>query len=83
MKSRTNAYRFTINLRDGKPATPEEQKALEDFRATVSACNKISDRQMYVKLQGRGPRRGVRRYNQSLPLPLSERADVYVYDRRR
>jgi hypothetical protein len=83
MQNRTNAYRFTINLRDGKPASIEEQNMLDDFRATVSACNKASSLKMYVKLQGRGHRCGIRRYNQSLPLTLADRADVYVYDRRR
>lgn len=41
-----------------------------------------------VKLQGRGPRRALARslghyasrFDQSLPLPLAERVDVYVYE---
>jgi len=39
------------------------------------------DYQFYVKCQGRGHRQGVRRYNQSLPLPLAEKVDAYIYRR--
>lgn len=89
----STSYRFTINMINGRPATDAEQKELDDFRATVSACNKYGAQKMYVKLQGRlgennpaaekygrGPKS--RYYNhQAIRLKDASRADVYVYTR--
>lgn len=71
---RTDCYRFTVWMEDGKP-TGKGAKRVEALRKTVRGTGK------YVKLQGRGNRYGVRRFNQSLPLMLAKSADVYVYDR--
>ena len=41
-----------------------------------------TEKNKYVKLQGRGPRaHNGRRYDQGLPLAYAVTADVYVYDR--
>jgi len=77
--TRTYAYRFTVRMIDGQVA-PEDQASVDGLRTAVKLGNAAFDTSQYVKLQGRGPRRGVRRYNQSLPLTLSEYADVYVYN---
>ena len=80
-ENRTDAYIATVNLKD-----PNDQKWIEAIRKSVKEANAfykergVSTRK-YVKLQGRGHRMGVYRYNQSLPLSFAEKADVYVYDR--
>jgi len=71
---RTDRYRFTVSMQDGKPVG-EDAKRVEALRKTVRGTGQ------YVKLQGRGHRHGVYRFNQSLPLMLAKSADVYVYDR--
>jgi hypothetical protein len=80
--SRTKAYRFTVQMKDGKPVA-EQAHFVEALRKVVSAENTWKGIRQYVKLQGRGHRRGVRRYNDSLPLPYATSADVYVYTRFR
>lgn len=78
--TRTTAYRFTVQMKDGQPVGPDAE-AVKDLREFISFKNKTSDIKRYVKLQGRGHRRGVYRYNQSLPLQYASYADVYVYNR--
>ena len=81
--TRTNAYRFTVRMVDGK-VHPEDQAAVDGLRTVVKLANIAFgdfERKKYVKLQGRGHRMGVRRYNQSLPLKYAKTADVYVYNR--
>ena len=82
-ETRTTAYRFTVVLQDGKPVS-RGAESLAALRKSISQENafqrKIGGRQQYVKLQGRGPRPS-RRYWQSLPLDMSDYADVYVYNR--
>lgn len=73
--TRTNAYVMTVDLVNGKA----DDEVLNLVRMLVRLENKYKGTKKYVKLQGRGPRLG--RYNQSLPLPLSKTADVYIYER--
>jgi hypothetical protein len=80
MKSRTSAYRFTVQMQNGKP-TPEYAHMVESLRQQIAIENNQLNTKRYVKLQGRGHRRGVFRYHQSLPLSLASSADVYVYIR--
>lgn len=77
MMNRTDAYVMTVKLVNGKC----DDERLQLLRTLVRIANKNTGSKKYVKLQGRGPRLGNRRYNQSLPLPLAERADVYIYER--
>lgn len=77
---RTSAYRFTVQMKDGKPV-PEQAHLVEALKAAVAAENTWKGVRQYVKLQGRGHRRGIRRYHQSLPLQFATHADVYVYIR--
>lgn len=79
--ARTEAYKFTVRMKDGKPLGVDAD-LVQGLRTVVKLGNSAFDTKQYVKLQGRGPRRGVRRYNQSLPLKYAETADVYVYERR-
>lgn len=77
----SNSYVGTFNLED-----PVEVKEIENIRAIVKHLNKDLKQngyfyRFYVKLQGRGYRQGVRRYNQSLPLSLSKKVDAYIYKR--
>jgi len=81
MTERTNAYHFTVEMKDGKPVG-EYTSAVSLLRSAIKRQNKKYGTKKYVKLQGRGHRRGVRRYNQSLPLKYADSADVYVYTRR-
>ena len=80
-ENRTDSYIATVNLKD-----VEDQQWIKAIRKAVSETNAfykergVSTRK-YVKLQGRGHRMGIYRYNQSLPLSFAEKADVYVYDR--
>ena len=82
MKARTAAYRFTVQLKDGKPVA-EQAHLVEALKKVVSTENAWKGSTKYVKLQGRGPRLGNRRYNQSIPLSLAIYADVYIYNRNR
>lgn len=75
--TRTTNYVMTVDLVNGKA----DDEILNLVRMLVRLENKYEGTNKYVKLQGRGPRLGNPRYNQSLPLPLAERADVYVYER--
>lgn len=74
--TRTNAYVMTVELKNGKA----NDEVLNLVKMLVRLGNKQNGTKKYVKLQGRGPRLG--KYNQSLPLSLAQRADVYVYERR-
>ena len=76
--TRTNAYIMTVDLENGK----SNDDYLNLVRMLVRLENKYKGTKKYVKLQGRGPRLGNRRYNQSLPLPLAVYADAYIYERR-
>lgn len=76
----SQSYRFTVKMIDGKVA-PEDAEFVENLRTVCKRNNKKYGTTDYVKLQGRGHRCGVYRYNQSLPLPLATSADVYVYKR--
>jgi hypothetical protein len=78
--TRTSAYRFTVRMINGQVA-PEDQASVDGLRTVVKLGNSAFGTTQYVKLQGRGPRLGVRRYNQSLPLQYAVTADVYVYNR--
>lgn len=80
MKTRTSNYQFTVQLRNGEPIN-EGEMLLNVLRAIIKEHNKSSKKKKYVKLQGRGHRYGVRRWNQSLPLNMASSADVYVYIR--
>ena len=74
--NRTSAYVFTV--------TDRNDPHLKSFREGISIANALrndGERAQYVKLQARGPRRGVRRYKQSLPLEYGTSYDVYVYTR--
>ena len=75
--ARTSNYVMTVNLVDGK----SDNAHLNLVRTLIRLENKYTGSKKYVKLQGRGPRLGNRRYNQSLPLTLARRADVYIYER--
>lgn len=77
--TRTNAYRFTVRMVNGK-VHPEDQAAVDGLRTVVKLGNTAFDTKQYVKLQGRGPRPS-RRYHQSLPLSMAVTADIYVYNR--
>lgn len=81
MTQRTDAYHFTVEMKNGQPVGDGADK-VKALRELVKLSNKTFGETKYVKLQGRGPRLGVYRYNQSLPLKYAERADVYVYIRR-
>lgn len=81
MTQRTDAYYFTVEMKDGKPVGQGDIE-LRALRAYIKLSNKMFGDTRYVKLQGRGHRMGNRWYNQSLPLKYAERADVYVYTRR-
>lgn len=75
--TRTEAYVMTVDLVNGKA----NDEVLNLVKMLVRLENKYTGSKKYVKLQGRGPRLGNRRYNQSLPLTLARRADVYIYER--
>jgi hypothetical protein len=68
---------MTVELENGKA----NDDLLTLVRTLIRLENKYTGSKKYVKLQGRGPRLGNRRYNQSLPLPLAKTADVYIYER--
>lgn len=75
--TRTTNYVMTVELENGKA----NDEVLNLVKMLVRLENKYTGSKKYVKLQGRGPRLGNRRYNQSLPLPLAKTADVYIYER--
>lgn len=80
-ENRTDSYIATVNLKD-----PEDIKWVETIRSAVKETNVFykergESTRKYVKLQGRGHRMGVWRYNNSLPLSFAEKADVYIYNR--
>jgi hypothetical protein len=75
--TRTTNYVMTVDLENGKA----NDDLLTLVRTLIRLENKYTGSKKYVKLQGRGPRLGNRRYNQSLPLPLAKTADVYIYER--
>jgi len=80
--TRTNAYRFTVRMVDGKVHT-DDQASVDGLRTVVKLANAAFgdfESKKYVKLQGRGPRPSLR-YHSSLPLSMSTSADVYVYER--
>lgn len=79
-ENRTNSYIGTVDL-----SSDQDMLHVKLARNMVKEANAFlrekGERQLYVKLQGRGHRMGKRRYNQSLPLKFSKTADVYVYQR--
>ena len=77
--NRTQAYKFTVQMKDGKPVG-SDRSLVDDLRLAVKIGNLASGKRQYVKLQGRGPRPS-NRYHCSLPLNMSTSADVYVYSR--
>lgn len=78
---RTSNYRYTVKMKNGKPVG-SDFATVTALRAYVSYLNRENGTKLYVKLQGRGPRKvNGRKYFQSLPLKFAETADVYVYQR--
>ena len=79
-ENRTDSYMGTVDLSnaDDMNMVAIARKLVKEANAKLRESGK---RQMYVKLQGRGYRQGVRRYNQSLPLKYATTADVYIYNR--
>ena len=80
-ENRSESYLGTVNLKN-----EQDMKIVNVARKIVRDTNlfrkeKGNTKQMYVKLQGRGHRMGVWRYNQSLPLKFAETADIYIYER--
>ena len=80
-ENRSDTYLVTVNLKN-----EQDMKVVNVARNLVRDVNlfrkeKGDTKQMYVKLQGRGSRMGISRYNQSLPLKFAETADVYIYER--
>ena len=73
-QNRTDSYQFTT--------TDRNHYMVKALRDEVKTSNALTDDKRYVKLQARGHRRGVRQYNQSLPLDFGTHFDVYVYNRR-
>lgn len=81
--NRSDAYYATVKMINGKVA-PEDQGIVDGLRLVVKMNNAAfeTEKNKYVKLQGRGPRaHNGRRYDQGLPLAYAQTADVYVYDR--
>lgn len=74
-RTRTENYRFTVKMENGQPVG-DDLNRVNELREHMKGTG------WYVKLQGRGHRQGVYRYNQSLPLKYATTADVYVYYRR-
>ena len=90
--TRTSAYQFTVEMKDGAPVTKKED--LEGLREEVAMTNGIFRTQFYVKLQGRLGENSPNswkyrtRYNggiygraQCVRLADAAFADVYVYER--
>jgi hypothetical protein len=79
--TRTENYRYTVDMKDGKPLGCGFSK-VSTLREFVTFLNKKNGTTLYVKLQGRGPRKvNGRKYFKSLPLKYAVTADVYVYER--
>jgi hypothetical protein len=79
--TRTENYRYTVKMQNGKP-TGCHLSMVTALRQFVSFLNKKNGTKLYVKLQGRGPRKvNGSKYFQSLPLEFAKTADVYVYER--
>lgn len=76
-QGRTPRYYGTVELVDGKSSSEELMK----LRRAIRSLNKSCDTKHYVKLHGRGPRKGVPHWNKELPLKEATHADVYVYER--
>lgn len=83
----SQSYRFTVKMIDGQ-VCPEDKPLVDQLKGIVRNYNNQIDgygymrnRKQRVKLQGRGPRNhnGIK-YTTGLPLSLSTRADVYVYN---
>lgn len=82
-KARSTAYIGTIKIVDSSEA---DTYFIDLTRKLIKEANQFyteSDnrRRLYVKLCGRGPRMGIKKYNQNLPLQYAKTADVYIYDR--
>lgn len=79
-ENRTDSYIGTVDL-----SSDRDMLHVKLARNMVKEANTFlrekGERQLYVKLQGRGHRMGKRRYNQSLPLKFAKTADVYIYQR--
>jgi hypothetical protein len=78
-QNRSTSYIGTVDFSD-----PDDMNLIRMLRKMVREANRMKSygpKSMYVKLQGRGPRLGVSRYNQSLPLSFAKMADVYLYGR--
>jgi len=79
--ARTPNYRYTVKMRYGEPIGPD-LSMVNALRRYISYLNQRNGTSLYVKLQGRGPRKvNGRKYFQSLPLEFATTADVYVYER--
>jgi len=76
MKTRTNTYMFDVSMEEGAPVG-ENAELLEILRIMLRGSG------FRVKLQGRGPRKGIRSWRAALPLTESIWASVYVYRDRR
>jgi cytochrome c len=68
-------------MQGGEPIGPD-LATVKALRRYITYLNKKNGTSLYVKLQGRGPRKvNGRKYFQSLPLKFATTADVYVYER--
>lgn len=79
--TRTPNYRYTVDMKNGQPVGCGFS-TVSTLREFVKFLNKKNGTTLYVKLQGRGPRKvNGTNYPQSLPLKFAQTADVYVYER--
>lgn len=80
---RTSSYRFTVRLSNNGQVHADDKPLVDALRSAVKKYNReTGGNPLYVKMQGRGHRYGIRKWNQSLPLGMAVSADVYVYERR-
>ena len=90
---RTDSYRMTVEMKNGKPVNSE---ALDTLRYDIALANRMTSASLYVKLQGRLGKENPNawkyraRYNggiygraQCVRLADATHADVYVYVRNR
>lgn len=71
------------------PLSTVDMEKLAIIRQSVAMTNKFTEKKLYVKLHGRGPRilpafaagKSITRFQQELPLAYAERFDVYIYRR--
>lgn len=71
------------------PLSTVDMEKLAIIRQSVAMTNKFTEKKLYVKLHGRGPRKqaaiDLRRplhcIQQTLPLSHAQRFDVYIYRR--